>query len=270
MNFGCVFPKSDPLKAIEFAKEAEKCGWNGFFVWEPIYGADAWVTLSAIASQTKTIKLGTLISPLSRMRPWKIASEVLTLDIISRGRVILAVALGALDTGFAEFGEVTERKTRAELLDEALEIITNFWKGEYTYSGKHYDIKECTFFQQVPPPKPIQKELPIWVVGAWPRTKSLKRTMKYAGILPNVLNERNQHEEVTPKHIQKIREFMIERIEEKPFDIVVEGTTSESSLKAKETVLPFKEAGATWWIESQWMAESLDEVLNRIKAGPPM
>ena len=47
------------------------------------------------------------------MRPWKLASETATLDNLSGGRVILSVGLGAIDTGFEAFGEVTDRKTRA-------------------------------------------------------------------------------------------------------------------------------------------------------------
>jgi alkanesulfonate monooxygenase SsuD/methylene tetrahydromethanopterin reductase-like flavin-dependent oxidoreductase (luciferase family) len=53
MKFGFVFPKVDALKAIEFAQEADKASWDGFFIWEPIYGADAWITLTAIACKTK-------------------------------------------------------------------------------------------------------------------------------------------------------------------------------------------------------------------------
>src|SRR5574341_374940 len=98
------------------AREAEKAGWDGFFVAEPVWGIDAWVSLGAAAMATKRIRLGTMLTPVSRMRPWKLASETITLDHLSNGRVILAVGLGAIDTGFASFGEVTDRRTRAELL----------------------------------------------------------------------------------------------------------------------------------------------------------
>ena len=97
------------------ASAAEKAGWDGFFVWEPIWGIDAWVTLTVAATRTEKIRLGTMISPLSRMRPWKLASEALTVDRLSKGRVIISVGLGALDSGFNEFGEEADRKTRAEL-----------------------------------------------------------------------------------------------------------------------------------------------------------
>ena len=59
-------------------------------------------------------------------------------------------------------------KTRAELVDESLEILTGLWKGQpFSYTGKHYTVKECKFY---PPPPPVQQpRIPIWAVGAYPR-----------------------------------------------------------------------------------------------------
>ena len=172
MKYGFVFPGGNAAIAAEFAYEAEMAGWDGFFVWEPVWGIDAWVSLTAVAMSTQQIRLGTMLTPLSRMRPWKLASETATLDNLSNGRVILSVGLEAIESGFEAFGEVTDRKTRAELLDEGLDILTGLWKGQpFNYDGKHYKIKETTFF---PPPSPVQQpRIPIWVVGAWPRMKSI-------------------------------------------------------------------------------------------------
>jgi alkanesulfonate monooxygenase SsuD/methylene tetrahydromethanopterin reductase-like flavin-dependent oxidoreductase (luciferase family) len=120
--------------------------WDGFFVWEPVWGIDARIQLAAAAMQTSRIRLGTLISPLSRMRPWDMAGKIAALDNLSGGRVTLAVGLGAIDTGFTQFGEVTDRKARAELLDESLDIITGLWRGQpFAYSGKHHTVQPCDF-----------------------------------------------------------------------------------------------------------------------------
>src|SRR3712207_9453887 len=108
MGYGIVLPRGDARAAADLAREAEQAGWDGFFVWEPVWGIDAWVSLAAAAMVTERIRLGTMLTPLSRMRPWKLASETVTLDHLSGGRVILAVGLGAVDTGFAAFGEVTD------------------------------------------------------------------------------------------------------------------------------------------------------------------
>jgi alkanesulfonate monooxygenase SsuD/methylene tetrahydromethanopterin reductase-like flavin-dependent oxidoreductase (luciferase family) len=156
---------------------------------------------------TERIKLGTMLTPLSRMRPWKLASETATLDRFSDGRVILAVGLGAIDTGFAEFGEVTDRRTRAELLDEGLEILTGLWRGQpFEFAGKHYAVRPTTF--SPPPPPAQQPRIPIWVVGAWPRPKSMDRVVKYDGLLPMAFGEDGSPRQATPEVLRAMRAYV--------------------------------------------------------------
>ena len=272
MKFGFVFPKGDARTAAEFAYQAEQAGWDGFFVWEPVWGVDAWVSLAAAAMRTERIRLGTMITPVSRMRPWKLASETATLDNLSGGRVILSVGLGALDTGFAAFGEVTDRKARAELMDEGLDILTGLWRGQpFRYAGKHYQVQEMDF---LPPPPPVQQpRIPIWVVGAWQRPRSMQRALRYDGLLPAIMKEDGtvRMSPATPAEIHIIRNFVeANRTETTPYDIVVEGETPGGDhSQALEIVQPYAEAGATWWIEALWTATSLNSVLERIRQGPP-
>lgn len=276
MRYGFIFPGGDARTAAEFAYQAETAGWDGFFVWEPVWGVDAWVSLTAAAMRTQRIRLGTMITPLSRMRPWKLASETATLDNLSNGRVILAVGLGALESGFAEFGEVTDRKTRAELLDEGLEILTGLWRGQpFSYTGKHYQIRETEF--QLPPPPVQQPRIPIWVVGAWPRRKSMQRALRYDGLLPNIMGE-DGHVRMsppTPEEIRTIKDYIdANRTETTPYDIVVEGETPgghdrEDVQAAAAIVGPLAQVGATWWIEARWTAADLAQVLERVRQGPP-
>ena len=189
MKYGFVFFGGDARQAVDYAVEVEAAGWDGFFVPDLVWGYDPWVMLAGAAVRTEKIRLGTMITPASRRRPWKLAGEVMTLDHLSNGRVILSVGLGAIDTGFAAFGEVTDRKTRAELLDETLDIITGLWKGQpFNYTGKHYHVKPTTFVPERQSPTQ-QPRVPIWVVGAWPKTKSMNRAMRYDGILPNLMDE---------------------------------------------------------------------------------
>lgn len=274
MKYGFVLPFGDARAAADCAYEAERAGWDGFFVWEPVWGIDAWVALTAAAMRTERIRLGTLLSPVSRMRPWKLASETATLDNLSNGRVILSVGLGAVDSGFEAFGEVTDRKTRAELLDEGLEILTGLWRGQpFSYAGKHYTVKETDFF---PPPAPVQQpRIPIWVVGAWPRMKSMQRVLRYDGLLPNVLDEKGEHRAATPDDIRLIKTFIdTHRTETTPFDIIVEGSTPGADRKrARKITRSWEKAGATWWIEALW--DTLEDqdgpagLLKRIQQGPP-
>ncbi|MBM4422518.1 MAG: LLM class flavin-dependent oxidoreductase [Chloroflexi bacterium] len=274
MNFGFVLPFGDARAAAEAAREAERAGWDGLFVWEPVWGIDAWVQLTAAAMLTERIKLGTMITPLSRMRPWKLASEMAALDRLSNGRVILSVGLGAVDTGFEQFGEVTDRKTRAELLDEGLEILTGLWKGQpFNFEGAHYKIRETTFF---PPPPPVQKpRIPIWVVGAWRREKSMQRVVKYDGLLPNKMNAKGKIVPFTPADVREMKAYVMKRRKLKtPFDIVVEGATpGDKPKQAAANVRKWAENGATWWIEAMWTAprdgEGMSRVMERVRRGPP-
>ncbi len=277
MKYGFVFPGGDARTAAEMAREAEKAGWDGFFVWDPVWGVDAWVTLTAAAMRTRRIRLGTMITPVSRRRPWELASETATLDRLSNGRVILAVGLGAVDTGFVQFGEETDRKIRAELLDEGLDILTGLWRGQpFNYDGKHYHVRETSF---LPPPPPAQKpRIPIWVVGAWPSEKSMRRVLRYDGLLPNTMTPKGKHRKTKPKGIREMKAFIeANRTETTPFDIVVEGQTpGNNRKKAAAMVRPWAEAGATWWIEAMWAltekawtAAGQKRILARIAQGPP-
>src|SRR6266704_4395006 len=85
-NFGSF---GDARLMAEVAHEAEDAGWNGFFVWDHIGGspeqatpmADPWVELAAMAMATSRIKLGPIVTPLPRRRPWKLARESVTFDL---------------------------------------------------------------------------------------------------------------------------------------------------------------------------------------------
>jgi alkanesulfonate monooxygenase SsuD/methylene tetrahydromethanopterin reductase-like flavin-dependent oxidoreductase (luciferase family) len=256
----------------ESARAAEAAGWDGFFVADCVWSVDPWVSLTAAAMVTERIRLGTMLTPISRRRPWTLASQTATLDDLSGGRVILAAGLGALDTGFAEFGEETDRRTRAELLDEGLEIIAGLWAGQpFNFDGKHYQIRETTF---APPPKPKQQpRIPVWVVGVWPRPKSMDRVARWDGLLPDKLNAEGQREQYTPDDLREMRAYLTERrpAGAAPIDIVVEGETpGDDPAAAHAVVHPLLEAGATWWLESRWGDGRDEEAQQRLRQGPPV
>jgi hypothetical protein len=184
--------------------------------------------------------------------------------------VTLTVGLGAIDSGFADFGEETDKRIRAELLDEGLAIITGLGKGQpFSFSGKHYKVKESTFM--APPPN-VQQPIPIWVVGAWKRQKSMDRAVQYQGILPQVVDGT-----LTPQHVREVRQYLIEvngQERGSQQDIVVEGETpGDNPDKAREIVQPWADAGATWWIDGHWQIPSgMDPQVylqKRIEQGPP-
>ncbi|HNP71428.1 MAG TPA: LLM class flavin-dependent oxidoreductase [Kouleothrix sp.] len=269
MKYGFVFPGNDVHEAVAFGIAAEQAGWDGFFVWDSVWGVDPWVTLAAVAVQTKRIRLGTMLTPVSRRRPWKLAGETSTLDQISGGRVILAAGLGAPDTGFEAFGEETDRKIRAELMDEGLAIIEGLWRGQpFNFSGKHYQVKETTFH---PAPPPVQQpRIPVWMVGGWPREKSMRRVLAWDGLLPNKMEADGSHGKASPDDLRAMKAFIDERrTRDTPFDIVMEGVTPGDPARAAEQIRPYAEAGATWWLEAIWTSPSLDPVRERLLQGPP-
>lgn len=274
MKYGFVLPYGDARTAADFAEAAEQAGWDGFFVWEPVYGWDAWVLLTAAAMRTSRIRLGTMLTPLSRMRPWKLASEAITLDHLSGGRVTLAVGLGAVDTGFANFGETTDRKTRAELVDEGLAIVTSLWRCRpFTHAGAHYNVDGRNL--HYPPPPPVQgSRIPIWVVGAWPFETSMNRALAYDGIIPSAKGDDGRFRQVTPDELRTARAWLAERRDVTSFDIIVEGTTSTTDRdRAIAKVRPWSEAGATWYLEARWGVQegavTIESVRQRLEAGPP-
>lgn len=274
MHYGFVLPTGDARVAADLAQEAEAAGWDGFFVWEPVWGVDAWVALTAAAMRTERIRLGTMISPVSRMRPWKLAGETATLDVLSGGRVTLSVGLGAPDTGFGSFGEATDRKTRAELLDEGLDILTGLWRGQpFSYHGKHYHITPTDF---APAPMPVQQpRIPIWCVGAWPYEKSMARALKYDGLIPSARGDDGQMRQATPAEVRDAVAYIGQHRAggAAGYEIIVEGTTSASDRAAAiEHVQPWIDAGATWFNEAMWGVEGTDAVeqlRTRLRAGPP-
>jgi alkanesulfonate monooxygenase SsuD/methylene tetrahydromethanopterin reductase-like flavin-dependent oxidoreductase (luciferase family) len=140
MRFGVSVPNAgDATQLVNLAVTAEEAGWDGFFLWDhlqldalrrpPMH--DPWVLLGAIAARTSRVRLGTMITPIPRRRPWKLAKEIITLDHLSAGRVIVGVGLGVpAEAEYGAFGEPTGTRLRAAMLDEALPILDSFLCGE--------------------------------------------------------------------------------------------------------------------------------------------
>lgn len=286
MKFGLSLPPfgdyADPHYLADMASKAEAAGWDGFFIWDhmmfdpsfhPI--PDMWVALAGVAMKTSTIKLGTMVTPVARRRPWKLARETVTLDQLSKGRLVLGVGLGEppqWDFGF--FGEEPDAKIRAKKLDEGLEIINGLWSGEpFGYQGEHYQLHEVKFV-----PKPVQSpRIPIWVGGNWDKHAPMRRAARWDGYFPlkwgGVL---------TPDEWKVIMDYVKQhRTSAAPFDWIHGGATpGDDATKAAEQVRPYAELGVTWWVESidpwrwgagwedQWKPEWTEQMNERILQGP--
>jgi hypothetical protein len=260
MRYGFVFPSGTPTEIVDMAVAAEAAGWDGAFCWEGIYHYDPWVILSAIAMRTEKIRLGTMLTPAPRRRPWKLAAECVSLDQLSGGRVILSVGVGAFGTGLGDPGEETDVRVRAERLDETIDLMRAMWTGKpVQHEGKYYKV-------DLPGgPKPVQKpSIPIWCVGLWPRMKSMQRVLRCDGAIPYAMKD------FGPGTIAEVAAYIRKnRTSRRAYDIIADGTTSATDAKkAADVVRPWADAGATWWIEANWSAK-LPTVRKRIDAGPP-
>lgn len=276
-NFGSF---GDVHVLMDLAKTAEASGWDGFFLWDHLLfceldknpHADPWITLAAIAVQTERIHIGAMVTPIARRRPQKLARETVTLQNLSKGRLIVGVGLGdPVEWEFKPFHEESDAKIRAKKLDEGLDILTQLWSGEtVNYEGKYYQITEATFL-----PKPIQP-IPIWVAGYYPHKAPMRRASRFQGMFPGG----HVDGKLLPEHIKAIRSFIHEQGNETPnFDIVAGGQTKDSQDIAE--VSDYVEAGLTWWMEDLspfrlgygwedlWKEWDIAPLKARIEAGPP-
>lgn len=261
MKFGFVIPWADATEIGDLAAAAEEHGWDGIFVWEPVWGVDSWVSLGLAAVRTTKIRLGTMLTVPSRRRPWELASQVATVDRLSDGRVTLSVGLGAVDSGMASFGEECDKRTRAEMMDECLEVTCGLWGGQpYEYHGRHFDIAP-TEFPTIG--NTIQRpRVPIWCVGAIGYDRSMRRAFGWDGLIPQVIDNGTARQ-ATLEELAAIGDSL----PGDGYDVVIEGVLTEHSPAA------WADAGATWWLETQWdavgQARPALATFDRLRDGPP-
>jgi alkanesulfonate monooxygenase SsuD/methylene tetrahydromethanopterin reductase-like flavin-dependent oxidoreductase (luciferase family) len=129
---GSCYRGGTAIEQLDHAILGKEAGWDGVFAWDAAYGVGAWTLLAAMSPRTTRIRLGTMLTPLPWRRAWKVASQAAALDQVSGGRAILAVGLGAVETSLGNTGEETDRRRRAELLDEGIDIIAGPREGRLT------------------------------------------------------------------------------------------------------------------------------------------
>ena len=273
MKYGLALPYNETRLVADAAHLAEEIGWDGCFLGDAIWCEDPMIALAAAAMTTSRIRLGTMVIPVPLRRPWKIASESIALERLSNGRLILGLGTGAVWMGWQSFpDEVTHTKARAEMLDETIDILSKLYQGEqFDYDGKHYHVKLTLLDEQYYPPKPIQQpRIPLWAPLIWPREKSKERILKCDGLFAEKWSLEGNPEEVTPHDIREMKTYVeANRTLTTPFDIVISGKTFElDNAQQKDKLLPWIEAGATWWIEELWDATK-ETVIERIRQGPP-
>jgi alkanesulfonate monooxygenase SsuD/methylene tetrahydromethanopterin reductase-like flavin-dependent oxidoreductase (luciferase family) len=270
-NFG-----EDPAGLIQLGADAEAAGFDGFFLWDHIVFSntgdgppilDPWLLLAVIAARTSRIRLGTMITPVPRRRPWQLARQTATLDVLSGGRVTLGVGIGSPAYGdFGIFGEPAGDRERAERLDEGLDVLAGLWTGDqFSYQGRHFTVDPVRF-RPVPRQRP---RIPVWVGGVLPARRPVARAARWDGMVPIRFADRRL---VRPpaSDIAAVRDQVIAaRGSVSGFDLVVWAEVAGQPGEVAALARPYAEAGATWWIETAKPEPGwLEQVTARVAAGP--
>lgn len=254
MKYGLALPIggecADPTFLVELARLAEATGWDGVFLEDYICfqgdpaapTCDPWVALAAIASRTDRVRIGTMVTPLPRRRPWKLVREAVGADLLSGGRMILGVGLGDTgehvlgDASFTAFGETDDPRVRARMLDEGLEVLAGLLSGErFWFSGSYYTVRPVEF-RPVAPQRP---RIPIWVGGGYPHPGPTGRALRWDG---SCLYRAETHD-LRVEDVRALRAGAGDR----PYDICVGGR--ERRTGDREWLTALAAAGATWWTE---------------------
>jgi alkanesulfonate monooxygenase SsuD/methylene tetrahydromethanopterin reductase-like flavin-dependent oxidoreductase (luciferase family) len=256
-NFGTF---GRPSVLCDLARRAEQAGWDGFFLWDHLIAdlpvCDPWVVLGAVACDTRTIRLGPMITALARRRPWRVALEAATLQQLSAGRALLGVGLG-VPWDFSRFGEPAASRVRVAKLEEGLAVIRRLLAGDaVSHEGAHYRLEEVTF---------PAAEVPIWVGGWWPRRLAIHGAALADGHFPNWRDDAAPlgFRPPSPAETRQIKDRFVADGGPAGGDIAI------MSVGAGDRVdfAAYEEAGATWWFETFWR-DPLDRVIGVIEAGP--
>jgi alkanesulfonate monooxygenase SsuD/methylene tetrahydromethanopterin reductase-like flavin-dependent oxidoreductase (luciferase family) len=272
-----------PEVFAEVARRAEEAGWDALLVWDHVVEqkdlrreiADPWILLTAAALATRRIRLGTAVTPVARRRPAKLAREVATLDRLTGGRMVLGAGLGApVEDEYRSFGDTTDPRVLAERLDEGLHVLDLLWSGEpVTYRGNQITVDDVVFL-----PTPVQRpRVPIWVGGVWPNKAPMRRAARWDGAIPTMAGG---IEAARPPEVGEVRELMgflggcraEHGLADRPFDLVIGGTSPAAPAAGRALVGPLADLGATWWDERMPWGDDLERaepILRRIDQGPP-
>jgi alkanesulfonate monooxygenase SsuD/methylene tetrahydromethanopterin reductase-like flavin-dependent oxidoreductase (luciferase family) len=283
-NFGDF---ADPRLTEQIARDAEAAGWDAVWVWDHVQRdagvpySDPWILLAVIALATTRVRLGPMVTPIPRRRPWLVAREAVTLDVLSGGRFTLGVGNGSPLREFTAFGEEADLRIRAGKLDEGLAIIDGLFSGRpFSFEGEHYKLDEVEFL-----PGPVQlPRLPIWLAATWPIRAPFRRAARWDGVWPLRRAEDGTSRHISPDDIRGVCAMIAEERAAAglpvglgegptapPYDVMVAGSTpADDPTAAAATVREFNEAGATWWTERiNPQHGSLAQLRRRIDAGPP-
>jgi alkanesulfonate monooxygenase SsuD/methylene tetrahydromethanopterin reductase-like flavin-dependent oxidoreductase (luciferase family) len=226
-----------------------------------------WTTLAAIAMATSRVRLGALVTPLARRRPWVLARQVATLDQLSGGRLVVGIGLG--DDGwreFSAFGEQTAPRVRGELLDESLEILQELLTGNaLLHAGRHYAIDSPPLL-----PAPIQDPVPIWAAVRWPNRKPLARAARLQGCFPIFADSGDRPAPPSADELTQLQAELTGLGAARSLDIAVRCALHRLPEEQRAgTAAALSEAGVTWLLEAFAPGQDAATVEAYVRGGPP-
>ena len=265
----------DPAGLADLGVATEAAGFDGYFVWDHMVWSDTgegppildpWVVLAVVAARTSRIRIGTIVTPVARRRPWQLARETTTLDRLSGGRAVLGVGLGAPSySDFGIFGDATDKRTRGEQLDEGLDVIAGLWSGErFSYAGEHFRIDPVRFT-----PTPVQRpRIPVWVAGILPNRRPIERAARWDGYVPISAGGGSPRPDVAGFG-KAVAQIAATREDMDGYDVVVWAEVAKSPAEVAEQADAYAQAGATWWIETAWPGPDWWQgIKDRVALGP--
>ena len=263
---------SDPLTLVRLAEAAEAAGWDGFSTWDTLglamdsVAADPFVALAGVAAATERLALLASVIVLPRRRPQLVAQAAATLDRLSGGRLVLGVGAGGDRPDYEAFGEDWTSAVRVARMDEAVEIVDAFLRGEsVTHAGPDFPIDGVGIG-----PRPAQQPRPpIWM-GAF-RPGGIRRAARWDGWIAVTTADDPGELGMPPSGLAERVELALATRREagldgRPFDVAVFGVSGLGGF----TPADYEAVGATWWLESVTpLRGSPDDILAIAEAGPP-
>ena len=179
-------------EVIAEAQLAEASGFDSCFFGEHHQDRDGFlpsplVVATAVAARTERLRVGTSVILLPLHHPVRVAEDAITLDIVSKGRLVLGVGIGYQETDFRAFG--VSMADRVGLFEEGVEILRRCWAGErFSFRGAHHTLEDVQITAAAvssgrgrrsgsaaaSPPRPAAPA--AWPTASWARRARRSRT----------------------------------------------------------------------------------------------
>ena len=155
---------------LDRTRLAESLGFDGVWLFDhfkPMYGEgpgpcfEAWTSMAALAAATERIRIGTLVTGMTYRHPSVLASEAVTIDHVSHGRLELAVGAAWYEDEHRELGiPFPSTGTRIAAFEEAVHVIKLLMtEDRASFNGEHYSLADATYR-----PRPVQRpHPPVWI-----------------------------------------------------------------------------------------------------------